>query len=657
MALVPNPDTHSAYSPPFLVLDTSMNACLMALFTENKTYLNYHLPQHSHDLIRQQELLPSGLKLLCQQASVKISDLKAIYFGHGPGSFTGCRVGAAFALGIALGTQISIHSLSSFSLIAQNLFNKKQIKNILILHDAQKEDFYLGFYQWDEINNSQKNSIPPVLFSEKNLSQIQALIKKNINSNSNPNLNANPLVYITGTGIGKLEKLNLFKKNFLKLFLENSIPFELSSTSTSNLELPYPENADGLIQQNMIFPPEVLYLREATDWKLTKTLPPLKTYIVGGAVRDKLLGLTPKEIDTLVIGATPEEMKIRGFIPVGKHFPVFLHPETKAEFALARTERKTTLGHQGFEFFTDPNISIEEDLKRRDFTINAIAEDERTHQLIDPYGGQIDLKNKILRHVSDAFIEDPLRVFRAARFLAQLGEFNFKLAPETLALLSQISTQNQGAELKALSDERIWKETFKALTYPKADLFFKTLYDAQALTRCFTKILDISSSLNRLKKVNTNDKNGFINQKNKNIIPMLKFVSFAFKNELDPSFKNKLPKDYLSLLNFAEKFYPYQDNQNQNFFTAETLLDVFYQADFFRRPELLQNFILLSDCLGLENTKVKSWENFKNLLIQASQILSTLNTKNLEISHLNGPEIAAMIKKTRLGALSNNLKK
>lgn len=194
----------------------------------------------------------------------------------------------------------------------------------------------------------------------------------------------------------------------------------------------------------------------------------MKTYLVGGAVRDKLLDLPVKERDWVVVGATPEQMLQQGYMPIGKDFPVFLHPETKEEYALARTERKSGHGYAGFEFHTDVNVTLEQDLIRRDLTINAIAED-CDGTLIDPYHGQQDLKHGLLRHVSEAFTEDPVRVLRIARFNARFAELGFHVAPETEVLLKHMA---QSGELNHLIAERVWAETCKALTekYPSSFL-------------------------------------------------------------------------------------------------------------------------------------------------------------------------------------------
>jgi len=207
----------------------------------------------------------------------------------------------------------------------------------------------------------------------------------------------------------------------------------------------------------------------------------MKTYLVGGAVRDKLLSLTIKDRDWLVVGSTPEAMIAKGFEPVGKDFPVFLHPKTHEEYALARTERKTAPGYKGFVVHAAPNVTLEEDLARRDLTINAIAQAE-DGSLIDPYNGQHDLQNKILRHVSPAFVEDPVRVLRIARFAARFG---FTIADETLILIKNMVATK---ELDFLVPERVWQEVEKALATTRPSLFFMALREVGALKSLFPEV-------------------------------------------------------------------------------------------------------------------------------------------------------------------------
>ena len=203
----------------------------------------------------------------------------------------------------------------------------------------------------------------------------------------------------------------------------------------------------------------------------------MQVYLVGGAVRDQLLGRTVTEHDYVVVGVTPQQMLAQGYMPVGSDFPVFLHPQTKEEYALARTERKSGVGYGGFTFYTSPDLSLEDDLIRRDLTINAMAQ-TTDGQIIDPYGGQQDLAQRILRHVSPAFVEDPLRVLRVARFAARYADLGFQVATETLALMQQLVEQG---ELAYLSPERIWKETQRALTETRAEVYFEVLRACGAL--------------------------------------------------------------------------------------------------------------------------------------------------------------------------------
>ena len=170
----------------------------------------------------------------------------------------------------------------------------------------------------------------------------------------------------------------------------------------------------------------------------------MKVFLVGGAVRDELLGQPPGDRDYVVVGATPAQMRARGFTQVGRDFPVFLHPHTREEYALARTERKSGSGHLGFVVHADQDVTLTQDLERRDFTINAIARNLETGELIDPFNGEADLNARVLRHVGPAFAEDPLRVLRAARFLARLAPLGFTLAAETRALMQQMSTSGEG---------------------------------------------------------------------------------------------------------------------------------------------------------------------------------------------------------------------
>ncbi len=210
----------------------------------------------------------------------------------------------------------------------------------------------------------------------------------------------------------------------------------------------------------------------------------MNIYLVGGAVRDQLLNLPCHEHDWVVVGATAQELIAQGFQQVGNHFPVFLHPKTHEEYALARREKKTGTGHQGFSCIFSADVTLEEDLMRRDLTINAIAMD-KSGQLIDPYHGIDDLKHRILKHVSQAFIEDPLRVLRTARFHAKFYDLGFHIAPETLKLMQEVVTSK---ELYELSKERLWKEWCKAFATDHPEIYLKSLEQCGALEQLMPEL-------------------------------------------------------------------------------------------------------------------------------------------------------------------------
>lgn len=207
----------------------------------------------------------------------------------------------------------------------------------------------------------------------------------------------------------------------------------------------------------------------------------MNIYLVGGAVRDELLGLPVKERDYVVVGATPEEMVAKGFKPVGKDFPVFLHPSTHEEYALARTERKSGRGYKGFKVYAAPEVTLEEDLRRRDLTINAMAKAE-DGTLIDPFGGRSDLEARVLRHVSEAFAEDPVRILRLARFAARLG---FDVAPDTMTLMRRMV---ECGEADYLVPERVWQEFARGLAEPHPELMFDVLERSGVLGKLFPEL-------------------------------------------------------------------------------------------------------------------------------------------------------------------------
>ena len=209
----------------------------------------------------------------------------------------------------------------------------------------------------------------------------------------------------------------------------------------------------------------------------------MKAWVVGGAVRDRLLGLPAGDRDWVVVGSTPEAMIAAGYTPVGRDFPVFLHPTTHEEYALARTERKSGRGYHGFVFQASPEVTLEQDLARRDLTINAIAEDAHSGEIVDPHGGRQDLERRVLRHVSDAFIEDPVRLLRLARFAARFADF--AIAPQTMSLLRRMVTEG---EIDALVAERVWQELSRGLMQARPDRMLQVLRDCGALARLLPEV-------------------------------------------------------------------------------------------------------------------------------------------------------------------------
>ena len=334
----------------------------------------------------------------------------------------------------------------------------------------------------------------------------------------------------------------------------------------------------------------------------------MKIYLVGGALRDKFLNIPIKDKDYVVVGSTPEEMVKKGFKPIGKDFPVFIHPDTKDEYALARTEKKIGIGYHGFKFYASPKVKLDEDLKRRDLTINAIAKDEDGN-IYDPYNGQIDIEKRILRHVSDAFIEDPLRVLRVARF-ATLDE-KFVIHKDTLNLLKKMVLNE---ELKSLAIERVVVEIKKGLEGKKPSQMFRCLCECGALNQ-------ILPGINPNKKTNSDYVElGLLIEKNiVNISPDNKFllillIPFFSKNfstnkinYSENQEKNLL--EHLGLSKAQKKLYESLKSEKENidnFFSLppKDKLDCLNRLDFFRRPEI--TFAILKMLIILNTIKNKS---------------------------------------------------
>ena len=304
----------------------------------------------------------------------------------------------------------------------------------------------------------------------------------------------------------------------------------------------------------------------------------MQVYLVGGAVRDGLLGLSVQDRDWVVVGATPAQMLALGYSPVGKDFPVFLHPKSHEEYALARTERKTAVGYHGFQFNTDSSVTLEQDLARRDLSINAMAQDAAGN-IIDPYGGQQDLQAGILRHVSAAFAEDPVRILRVARFAAR---YDYRVATETLALMQQMVSSG---EVDALVAERVWQELSRALSEPHPPRFFEVLQQAGALA----KVLPELAALHQ-------------HAENWTLTMQALTLAAAQKRPVSLSYALmcahlsaplgalhqhlRVPKDCADAADVLQAAFPYLLQTAP--LSAETLLDVLHRCDVWRRPERWQ---------------------------------------------------------------------
>lgn len=363
----------------------------------------------------------------------------------------------------------------------------------------------------------------------------------------------------------------------------------------------------------------------------------MKIYLVGGAIRDALLGRPVKERDWVVVGAMPDQLLQLGFKPVGKDFPVFLHPKTHEEYALARTERKISKGYNGFTFHAAPCVTLKEDLLRRDLTINAMAQDEKG-RIIDPYGGQKDLQDKSLHHVSDAFAEDPVRILRLARFSAKLPDF--KTHPDTLELMQKMVAVG---EVDALVPERVWQELVRALAEKAPWRFFEILDNAKALSILFPAIKSWPLSLKRLMTVSS-----------KTDSPLLRFAGLmsSLKIKQIESFcqRYRVPQAYkdLSLL-VALEYSHYMKLDIQN---AHAILKYLNALDAIRRPS---RFKL---CLGLYNMldHGKKSKAMNDTLFRSLNVIKSVSTKPFLVQGLKGLAFAKALEDARISVIEEILK-
>lgn len=316
----------------------------------------------------------------------------------------------------------------------------------------------------------------------------------------------------------------------------------------------------------------------------------MEIYLVGGAVRDKLLGLPVEERDWVVVGSSREEMLSKGFKPVGKDFPVYLHPETGEEYALARTERKTAPGHKGFEVDASRSVTLEDDLGRRDLTVNAIAEDH-SGNLVDPYGGCQDIEQKILRHVSEAFIEDPLRVLRAARFACRFHHLGFRIDTDTQKLLAEMVEEGL---LTELPPERIWGEVNKTLSGQNPYVFFEVLLDINALSALFP---GTGTEQIEILKLTAPQHPSRVNR-------LALFLGTAPSADVRQICRGlKIPNNHADMAQqIADKLKKWKDVSQME---AEALVEFIYQLDGFRRKERLNEFNLLCrSIVEIQNAEV-----------------------------------------------------
>lgn len=363
----------------------------------------------------------------------------------------------------------------------------------------------------------------------------------------------------------------------------------------------------------------------------------MKTYLVGGAVRDKLLGRPVTEKDWVVTGATAATMLKLGYTQVGKDFPVFLHPITKDEHALARLERKTGTGYTGFECDAGPAVTLEEDLLRRDLTINAMAQDDQG-RIIDPYHGQQDLEARLLRHVSEAFGEDPLRIFRVARFAARYHYLGFSIASETMALMQHMA---QRGMLKELTAERVWQETRRALMEPHAPVFFNVLQEVGGLQDWFTeltlsdsKIADQAIAEQRETLQHACDEHSSVEVRFACLTPHL---TVAQCQHLCTRLKCPNPVTDLAVMSAGYATSLLQIDG------ASPLLTVFDKCDVWRRPERF--YQLLEVVAYSAQTAHQTWPH--EAILQALQHAQAVDVQQVIAAGHRGPQIRTALRAAR----------
>ncbi|KEQ16964.1 multifunctional CCA addition/repair protein [Endozoicomonas numazuensis] len=375
----------------------------------------------------------------------------------------------------------------------------------------------------------------------------------------------------------------------------------------------------------------------------------MNIFLVGGAVRDKLLNLPVKDHDWVVVGSSPQQMIDQGFQPVGQDFPVFLHPETKEEYALARTERKSGHGYNGFVFHTAPDVTLEEDLIRRDLTINAIAEDEQGN-IHDPYNGQTDLKQKLLRHVSPAFQEDPLRILRVARFAARFHHLGFSVAPETMKLMRSMVDSGEASYLVA---ERVWQETSRALCEPNPEIFFKVLSACNAMSVVMPEWTPF------LKKDSTGMKSLQV-AASRQESPEVRFAAtFANELELNQEMIKALVKRLKTPSQFSEMAnltFQYSGDliEHSADREPERWMTLFEKTDAFRRTERFEAFLKACSCIAEAQEKPLP-KNRQEMLKALLALCLSMNAKEIVAQGFKGKAVGEQLRKTRVLRMQEQL--
>ncbi|PHM66459.1 multifunctional tRNA nucleotidyl transferase/2'3'-cyclic phosphodiesterase/2'nucleotidase/phosphatase [Xenorhabdus stockiae] len=382
----------------------------------------------------------------------------------------------------------------------------------------------------------------------------------------------------------------------------------------------------------------------------------MKVYLVGGAVRDQLLNLPVTERDWVVVGGNPEELLSQGYQQVGKDFPVFLHPQTHEEYALARTERKSGQGYTGFTCYAAPDVTLEEDLLRRDLTINAIAQTAEG-ELIDPYQGVEDLKNRILRHVSAAFAEDPLRVLRLARFAARFAHLDFSIATETQALITEMTTSG---ELSSLTPERVWRETEKALASQSPQVYFQVLRNCGALAVLFPELNTLFDA--PLKHTDTDINMGVHSL---NVLKMstylstdtdIRFASLCTHIESEQikqlCERLRIPNSARDLAGIVAQYSGWVHTAQQ--LPPEKVLALFNAIDVWRKPQRLEQLIVCSkaDICASTCSKTPLYPS-ENYLRGAFTVAAQVSVQQIIARGFQGAEIRAELERQRRLAIAD----